>query len=312
MGLVSSTIFRMRGVYPATALMTQPVAMLPRVVDTPRMRPDSTCRPSTSVCWWISTPSRSGARDLLRTDHARVDTKMLVDLGTPARGAQRGVIVGQGVVTASGVEKVEAQIVVQAAPQREAAVIEAHALGRQVIGTDDRRVATGVAAADVALLEHGDTPDAMVARKAVGRGQAVAARADDHHVVARIQSFGRAEHAWFRIAWGETDLQQTPGHSSAQSQGDESIVAVWFTKGQACCVKVKKRAGAAGVLRWRCGWEPMSGGCARHRGLTQANSRGAPASARPCSAGWKAVMFHPAWRRSPRWRMRWESPWAAC
>jgi len=56
MGVRSPTMFVMRGVNPATADSTRGVEMLPLVVRTPVTLPPCTSMPSTSVCWWISTP----------------------------------------------------------------------------------------------------------------------------------------------------------------------------------------------------------------------------------------------------------------
>ena len=46
----------------STALTTQRVAMSPCVVVTPVTWPPAVLMPSTSHCWWISTPSLSAAR----------------------------------------------------------------------------------------------------------------------------------------------------------------------------------------------------------------------------------------------------------
>ena len=45
------------------------------------------------------------------------------------------------------------------------------------------RVTAGIAAADEALLEHGDITDAMFLGKVIGRGQAVAAGSDNHDII---------------------------------------------------------------------------------------------------------------------------------
>ena len=73
-------------------------------------------------------------------------------------------------------------------------VVEPRALGRLVVRAQDRRVTPGGARADVALLEHGDVGDPVLAQ-VVRRRQSVRAAADDDHVVAPLEIAGAAPHA---------------------------------------------------------------------------------------------------------------------
>ena len=66
-------------------------------------------------------------------------------------------------------------------------LVEADRLGDAVVGADDRGVAARVAGADVVGLDDGDVGDAVARGEVVGGGQAVAAAADDHDVVARLR-----------------------------------------------------------------------------------------------------------------------------
>src|SRR5258705_11045505 len=93
-------------------------------------------------------------------------------------------------------------------PQPHALVVELHALGRQIVGADDGRVATGVAATEVTLLEDGDVGDPMVARQIVGRRAAVTSGADDDHVVARLQPLVASEHPGFRMLAREGEFYE--------------------------------------------------------------------------------------------------------
>ncbi len=122
--------------------------------------------------------------DLGRVDDLGVDALQLVDLGPPAHGAQRGVVVGQREVPAPGEHHVVVQVRGQRAVELHRPVVEPDALGGQVVGAQDRRAAAGAAAADVALVQHGDVGDPVVDREVVGGGQAVHPAADDDHVVA--------------------------------------------------------------------------------------------------------------------------------
>ena len=56
-----------------------------------------------------------------------------------------------------------------------------------VVGADDRRVAPRVAAAEPALLEHGDVGRAVLLGEVVGGREPVPAAADDDRVVARLR-----------------------------------------------------------------------------------------------------------------------------
>jgi len=100
----------------------------------------------------------------------------------------------QGEMPARGIKQVQVKVGGEVLPQAHRFVIKLHALGREVVGADDGGVAPGVAAADVTLLDHGDIGDAVVARQVIRGGQPVAARADDHHVVAGFQRPGGREH----------------------------------------------------------------------------------------------------------------------
>src|SRR6266851_1401704 len=79
--------------------------------------------------------------------------------------------------------------------QLDAAPVERSALGRAVVGADDRRVAPRCARADVRLLQHRDVLHAMVAREVVRGRKPVGAAAADHDVVALLQLLARPPHA---------------------------------------------------------------------------------------------------------------------
>ncbi len=89
------------------------------------------------------------------------------------------------------VHDVVVQLLRQALPQLQRMLVQRGALIPKIVGADDRGVAPGVAAAEPAALQHRDVAHAMLARKIVRRGKAVAAGADNHHVVGRAR-LGRA------------------------------------------------------------------------------------------------------------------------
>ena len=61
--------------------------------------------------------------------------------------------------------------------------VERDAFGIEIVGADDGRVPPGVAAADPPFLQHGDAREAVRLGEIVGRGEAVAAAADDDGVI---------------------------------------------------------------------------------------------------------------------------------
>ncbi len=102
--------------------------------------------------------------------------------------------VAEVVDAALGEHDVVVEVLGQAFPQLHGVLVELRRLVPQVVGADDGGVARGVAAAQPALLHHRDVADAVFLGQVIGRGQAVAAAADDDHVVHRLGR-GRAPHA---------------------------------------------------------------------------------------------------------------------
>ena len=101
---------------------------------------------------------------------------MLVDLGAPARRAQRGVGVGEREMAALRIHDVDVELVLESS--RNSAtdfVVERDAFGREIVGADDGGVARRVAAGELAAFEHGDIGDAVIAsrgsRPSRGRGR---------------------------------------------------------------------------------------------------------------------------------------------
>ncbi len=130
---------------------------------------------------------------------------MLVDLRAPAHGAHGRVRVRERVVPARRIEQVQIEVFGEVLPQAHAFIVKLDALGSQVVRADDRGVAAGVAAADVALVDHGDVADAVVAGQIISGGQAVPATADDHYIVARLQRVVPREHPRFRMLAREAE-----------------------------------------------------------------------------------------------------------
>ena len=162
--------------------------------------------------------------NLLAVDHFGAPAEVLVDFGALAEGAYRGVGVRQGQLATLGVHDVEVEFVGQVLEHPHRLCVEAHALRSQVVGADHRRVARSVAAAQVGLFQHRDIGHAVVPGQVVGDSQAVAAAANDHHVVARLE-FAR---------WRQVDLHRVVGAQAVFQQGERHAVRSWWA---ACCCR---------------------------------------------------------------------------
>src|SRR5205085_10618500 len=68
-------------------------------------------------------------------------------------------------------------------PKLERHLVEMRVRVEMVVGAHDRGVSTGVAAAQIALLEHGDVGETVLFREVVGARQAMPAAADDDRIV---------------------------------------------------------------------------------------------------------------------------------
>ena len=162
--------------------------------------------------------------NLLAVDHFGTTAEVLVDLGALAEGAHGSVGVRQGELAALGIHDVEVELVRQVLEHAHRFCIKAPALAGEVVGADYRRVARGIAAAQVGLFQHGDIGDAVILGQVVGDGQAVAAAADDHHVI-----------AWFEFArWRQVDLHRVVGAQAVFQQGERHTVRSWWA---ACCCR---------------------------------------------------------------------------
>ena len=160
---------------------------------------------------------RHQAGEFFALDHLGIDAKVLVHLCPPARGAHRRIGMRKGEVPALRIEDVVVEFLAEAAIEPHRFFVEGDAFRRQVIRADDGRVAPGVAAAEVALVEHGDVAHAVSGREVVGGRKPVAAAADDGHVVARPELRPCCEEALHRPAPGEAVFQEAERHGSLSS-----------------------------------------------------------------------------------------------
>ena len=110
--------------------------------------------------------------------------------------------------------------------------------GVGAIRTHDGGVAAGVAAADPAGFQHRHIGDAVVLGQVVGRGQAMAAAANDDHVVAGF---------WLGVA-----PRRSPVGLTVQGGGQEEVVTPWEILDRIC--------GSTRMAKSSCVWESMKPG----------------------------------------------------
>src|SRR5450755_1976605 len=87
-------------------------------------------------------------------------------------------------------------------------IVKCRTFIEQVIRADDRRVAARVAAADPALLEHGDVGQAMLLGQVIRRSEPVATAADDDRIV-----------GWLRLRLAPLRLPAKLARQAAANQG---------------------------------------------------------------------------------------------
>ena len=66
-------------------------------------------------------------------------------------------------------------------------VIKQRGLGPKIIGADDGGVAPGVAAAQIALFEHGDVAHSVLFGEIVSSGETMTTAADDNGIILRAR-----------------------------------------------------------------------------------------------------------------------------
>src|SRR5205814_3606635 len=85
------------------------------------------------------------------------------------------------------VHHVEVELLRQSLPELERKLVEMRVWIEMVVGANDRRVASGVAAAEPALFQHRDVADAMLFREVIRGGEPMTAATDDDDIVVLLR-----------------------------------------------------------------------------------------------------------------------------
>jgi hypothetical protein len=84
--------------------------------------------------------------------------------------------------------EIEVQLLGEHRPKVQRLLVKRNVVLRPLVGPHDRRVSAGTAEPDEALFNDGNIREAVLLRQVVGRGEPVQAAADDHRIVAGLES----------------------------------------------------------------------------------------------------------------------------
>ncbi len=125
--------------------------------------------------------------DLLRADPLGRDALQVVGIDGALVAPDLMFGLAEHEKAAGGKHDVVVQVLAHRLVERAGLFVDRRRWVLEVVGADDRGVAPGVAAAKPPLLDDGDIGDAEVLAEVIGCRKAVAASADDHHVILRLR-----------------------------------------------------------------------------------------------------------------------------
>ena len=134
------------------------------------------------------------------------------------------------------------QLVAEVLPQLERVLVELGIARDHVVRPHDGRVAPGIAAADPALLEHGDVPDAVFLCQVIGGGQPVPAAADHDHVIDGFRPRG-GDRALPPVLAHQAGLQNLPGGIAPHAR----ILSALASQIGACCSRAGRGSPSSSI-----------------------------------------------------------------
>ncbi len=129
---------------------------------------------------------RAEGLGLLRRQPFVVDAGQAVGVHVPLSDLHVMRIVRQHHHAARRIHDIVVELLRQALPQLQRVIVERGRFLPEVIGADDRGVASGVAAAEPALLQHRDIAEAVLPGEVIGGCKPMPARANDDDVISRL------------------------------------------------------------------------------------------------------------------------------
>ncbi len=121
--------------------------------------------------------------DLVRSEKLRINAMHAVSIATAPDLVHLVLAVRKEHQSALGKHEVEVELLRQPFPQAHRVLVDRTGLVPEIVGPDDGRVASRVAAADVSLLEHCNISDPVLPGEVVGSRKTVPAAANHDHVV---------------------------------------------------------------------------------------------------------------------------------
>ena len=129
---------------------------------------------------------------LLGVEPFGIDAVQAVRLDAALEPARLVLVMGEVEDAAMAHHDVVVELAAERLPQVQRVVVDRRALVEEIVGADDGRVAARIAAADPALLDHGDIGDPVFLGEVVGGREPVPAAADDDGVVGGLRLGMRA------------------------------------------------------------------------------------------------------------------------
>ena len=131
----------------------------------------------------VSIDDRHEILDFLRAEDVGIDAVQANGMYPTRHLAKLVLGMGDGENAALAEHHIEVQVLRHAFPQLHRVLVDGGRLVPQIVRADDGGVPAGVAAAEPSLFDDSDALDAVNRRQRIGRGEPVAAAADDHDVI---------------------------------------------------------------------------------------------------------------------------------
>ena len=139
-------------------------------------------------------------------------------------------VVGEHHHPAGGVHDIVVQLARQALPQFQGMLVERGRFFPQVVRAQDRGVASGIAAAEPALLQHGDPAHPVILGEIIGGREPVSARPDDDDV---IRGFGSG----LRHCSGQPSFRDSPCRTTLRTEKRTALQVPPHNRGEVCAFR---------------------------------------------------------------------------
>ena len=108
---------------------------------------------------------------------------------------------------------IEVQLGGELLVQLHRAIVKAYSLGRQIVGTNDRRIPARISTAQVTAVQDRDVRNAVVPGEIVSGGKSMHSRSDDYDVIGRLEIVRPPDSR--PVLAGQSMTQKTPRRITA-------------------------------------------------------------------------------------------------